>query len=42
MSFYKMIGSKDEYDQHYDAQTGKKYIHPVFAQQIDLECVLYL
>ncbi len=38
--FYEMIGSEEQNEQHNDAQSGEKYIHPVFAQKIDSEFIV--
>ena len=32
--FDKMVGSEDQHDQHYHAQTGKKDIHPILRKKI--------
>ena len=38
MLFYKMVRCKQQDEEHYDAESGKKYIHPVFAQKVYVEC----
>ena len=36
----EMIGSKQQNEQHDHAQSRKQHIHPVFAQEIDMEALM--
>ena len=33
----EMVGSEQQYEQHDDAQPCKQHVHPIFAQQVDVE-----
>lgn len=40
MLFNEMVRSKQQHDQHYDAESCKQYVHPVFAQKVDSMLVM--
>ena len=38
MLFYKMVRCEKQYEEDYDAESGKKDVHPVFTEEVDVEC----